>query len=43
MTHEIMYQDPREVALVTLEIGVYEVVGNNWPSHLDMVFVEKSP
>jgi Ribonuclease 2-5A len=35
-----MCRDPRETPLVTLETGAYDVVGNDWHSRLDKVFVE---
>ena len=37
---EIMCRDPREMPLITLETGAYDVVGNDWHSRLDRVFVE---
>lgn len=35
-----MCRDPREMPLITLETGAYDVVGNDWHSRLDRVFVE---
>lgn len=37
---EVMCREPREIALVTLERGAFDVVGNDWHNRLDKVFVE---
>ena len=37
---EIMCRDPKDPRLLTLETEAMEVVGNDWHSRLDKVFVE---
>ncbi|KAF8523781.1 hypothetical protein BU17DRAFT_74941 [Hysterangium stoloniferum] len=37
---EIMCRDPREAPLIALETGAFDVVGNDWHTRLDRVFVE---
>lgn len=37
---EIMCRDPRDARLVTLETGAVDVVGNDWHSRLDKVFID---
>lgn len=37
---EIMCRDPRDPGLVTLETGAYSIVGNDWHSRLDKIFIE---
>jgi serine/threonine-protein kinase/endoribonuclease IRE1 len=37
---EIMCRDPRDTHLVLLENDAVNVVGNDWPSRLDRIFVE---
>src|SRR5277367_3255763 len=37
---EIMCRDPRDPNLLTLETNALEVVGVNWHSRLDKVFIE---
>lgn len=37
---EIMCRDPREPELIELEKGAFSVVGNDWHSRLDKVFIE---
>ena len=35
-----MCRDPRDVNLITLETGAFQVVGNDWHSRLDRLFIE---
>lgn len=35
-----MCRDPRDLHLVTLEKGAFEIVGNDWHSRLDKIFIE---
>lgn len=35
-----MCRDPRDVDLVTLEKGAQGVVGNDWQTRLDKIFIE---
>lgn len=37
---EIMCRDPRDVNLITLETGASQVVGNDWHSRLDRLFID---
>ncbi|KAI8989133.1 hypothetical protein BD414DRAFT_486154 [Trametes punicea] len=37
---EIMCRDPKDANLVALETGAYEVVGPDWHSRLDKLFIE---
>ncbi|EJD51886.1 hypothetical protein AURDEDRAFT_56466, partial [Auricularia subglabra TFB-10046 SS5] len=37
---EIMCRDPRDSALVELETGAFDVVGNDWHTRLDRIFIE---
>ncbi|KZT64332.1 hypothetical protein DAEQUDRAFT_718191 [Daedalea quercina L-15889] len=37
---EIMCRDPRDSNLTTLEMGAAQVVGNDWHSRLDKLFIE---
>ncbi|KII91735.1 hypothetical protein PLICRDRAFT_38574 [Plicaturopsis crispa FD-325 SS-3] len=37
---EIMCRDPRDPDLITLEKGAVNIVGNDWHSRLDKVFIE---
>ncbi|GLB39832.1 putative protein with domain in protein kinases, N-glycanases and other nuclear proteins [Lyophyllum shimeji] len=37
---EIMCRDPKDPYLLVLEKGAYEIVGNDWHSRLDKVFIE---
>jgi len=37
---EIMCRDPRDPHLITLEKGAFDIVGNDWHSRLDKIFIE---
>jgi serine/threonine-protein kinase/endoribonuclease IRE1 len=37
---EIMCRDPRDPNLVTLETDAVDIVGNDWHTRLDKVFIE---
>jgi serine/threonine-protein kinase/endoribonuclease IRE1 len=37
---EIMCRDPRDPHLVTLEKGAFDIIGNDWHSRLDKIFIE---
>ena len=37
---EIMCRDPRDPDLITLESKAFDIVGNDWHSRLDRVFIE---
>lgn len=37
---EIMCRDPRDPNLIVLETGAFDVVGNDWHSRLDKLFIE---
>lgn len=37
---EIMCRDPRDPLLVTLETGAYDIVGNDWHTRLDKIFID---
>ena len=37
---EIMCRDPRDPMLVALETGAFDVVGADWHSRLDRLFIE---
>jgi len=37
---EIMCRDPRDPRLTTLELGASNIVGNDWHSRLDKIFIE---
>ncbi|KAF7982779.1 hypothetical protein HWV62_25679 [Athelia sp. TMB] len=37
---EIMCRDPRDPLLVTLEKGAYDIVGNDWHTRLDKIFID---